>query len=95
MEQLLIVLALLQLKHLFFDWLYQPKWMWANKHIYGHYGGIAHAGLNALGTAYVVSVFYGYFWLVFTIDFLLHYHIDWAKMRLNEDGGLKPDNPNF
>ncbi len=87
MNTLLLVFLLLQVKHLIIDWIMQPQWMWSKKHIYGHWGGLTHAGFNALGTAAVIAPFFGHFFLVFIVDFLLHYHIDWAKMNLNKYTG--------
>ena len=84
MTELLVVLMLLQVKHLVIDWILQPQWMWSKKHIYGHWGGIAHALFNALGTAVVISAFYGHFWLVLWAEFVLHYHIDYLKMNINK-----------
>lgn len=96
MSTLLLVLLLLQVKHLVIDWILQPQWMWSKKHIYGHWGGIAHAGLNALGTAIVIAPFFGHFLLVLAIDFIAHYHIDWAKMNLNNWAGWGPNtHPQF
>ena len=70
--------------------------MWSNKGTYGHYGGLVHAGLNALGTAIICSYFYGYFLLVFMVDFFAHYHIDWAKMNINRITGWSPNShPQF
>lgn len=95
LTELIIVLLLLQIKHLFCDWVFQPEWMWSNKHIYGHPGGIAHALFNAVGTAAIIGLFYGHFWLVLLLDFMAHYHIDWVKMNVNNKLGLTPQNPKF
>lgn len=82
---ILLVLVLLQLKHLVVDWIMQPPWMWRNKGTYGHPGGFAHAYLNALGTAlcFILAAHNeGRIFLVLVIDFLVHYHVDWAKVTL-------------
>lgn len=91
MTELLICLVLLQAKHLVCDWVLQPKWMWANKGTYGHFGGICHALFNGLGTALIISSFYGNFLIVLLIDSLLHYHIDFAKMNILKSLELKPE----
>lgn len=78
-------MLLLQIKHLIVDWLYQPKYEWSNKGTYGHWGGIRHALKNAVGTGLCFLLFVG--WpmalLVLILDFVIHYHIDWAKMNIN------------
>lgn len=97
-NNLVLLLFFLQVKHLFLDFLLQPKWMWANKGTYGHPGGVAHAGLAGLGTAlcfYTVLPF-SMCVLVFLIDFILHYHIDWVKMNVNRIAEWKADtHPEF
>lgn len=92
---LILILSLLQAKHLFLDWILQPKWMWSNKGTYGHIGGISHAALNALGTSIIFYMFFGIFWIVFLIDFSLHYHIDYAKMKILDMYKYSPYNPEF
>lgn len=83
--ELLILLVLLQTKHLLVDWCWQPAYEWQNKGTYGHWGGIRHALKNAIGTglcfAFFVSVPVVLY--VIVIDFILHYHIDWVKMNIN------------
>ena len=93
MMSFLLLLFLLQIKHLLVDWSWQPAYEWKNKGTYGHPGGILHAFKNAIGTAAVFSFFFPHMILllvVFAIDFLLHYHIDWAKMNINRIYGWGP-----
>lgn len=85
----------LQVKHFYLDWVFQPKWMWSKKHIYGHYGGILHALINAIGTALIIGLFFGHFVLVLIIDFLCHYHIDWLKMNIKINLNQKPEDHEF
>jgi hypothetical protein len=88
---MLEILFLLQLKHLVIDWILQPAWMWQNKGTYGHLGGVSHAGVNALGTAACIGFFNpSIFLTVLVLDFLAHYHIDWAKMNINRLTGWGP-----
>lgn len=82
MNTIILLLLVLQAKHLIVDWILQPAWMWKNKGTYGHIGGIIHAGLNAVGTALCFLLVTDNFFLVLIIDFLAHYHIDWAKMTI-------------
>ena len=82
MGKLLVLLALLQAKHLIIDWILQPEWMWRNKGTYGHIGGIAHAALNAVFTSLCFLLVTNNLLLVLVVDFIAHYHIDWAKMNI-------------
>jgi hypothetical protein len=90
--QVLALMLLLQIKHFLVDWCLQPEYEWKNKGTYGHWGGIRHAIKNAIGTA----LCFGYFLdlpallIVALSDFVLHYHIDFCKMRINKKLGWGP-----
>lgn len=84
---LFYLLIALQLKHFVIDFLLQTRYQWSNKGTYGHPGGILHAGLHALGTFTVLYIFTEQAQLALYLalaDGFIHYHIDWAKMRLNK-----------
>jgi hypothetical protein len=96
----LFTLFLIQHKHLVVDFLWQPPYEWRNKGTYGHLGGISHAGKNSLGTAACLylgmpGVSVGFALWLGLIDFIVHYHIDWCKMNLNQRMGLCPEKPGF
>jgi len=83
---LIIPLILLFVKHFIWDFLYQPPYMWQNKGTFLHPGGLLHAGLHA-GTSYLILSFFminplGALILA-SLEFVLHYAIDWAKMNIN------------
>lgn len=86
----LTVFTLLLVKHFILDFLWQPKWMWANKGTFGHPGGIFHAGVHALGSMAILLYFqvepFTAF-LIFLAEFVLHYLIDWSKMNINKKMG--------
>lgn len=84
MNTLIVLLLLLQFKHLIVDWILQPEWMWKNKGTYGHFGGIVHSLFNAVFTAACFLLITSNFIIVLIIDFLAHYHIDWAKMNITK-----------
>lgn len=90
------VLLALIIKHFVCDFPLQAfPYMYNNKGIYGHLGGILHASVHAFGTAAVLLAcgFSGdiAFWGGW-IDGIIHYHIDWAKMRLGAYMGWMPNN---
>lgn len=92
MLTVLLVLALLQTKHLLVDWVWQPPYEHQNKGTYGHWGGIRHALKNAIGTGLCLALLVDSafaFWLAF-LDFVIHYHIDWCKVNLNRGFQLCP-----
>ncbi len=81
-------------------------YQYKNKGTYGHPGGLLHAGLHGLGTFIVIAGVFFYItdWTILLvwkdvfvvaaylalIDMFLHYHIDWAKMNLNNKLGYGP-----
>lgn len=90
-------LFLLFVKHFVCDFPLQTSpWMYRNKGIYLHPGGIAHSAVHALGTWLVLVFFIGeQAWMYALLDFIVHYHIDWAKLKLNKRYDLRPDNSNW
>jgi hypothetical protein len=96
-QQVLLLLLLLQLKHLVIDWLWQTPYELANKGTYLHMGGQQHAVKHAFFSA-VCFVFYTNpvsCFGVFFMDFLVHYHIDWAKVQLTQRTGWTASDPGF
>jgi hypothetical protein len=94
----LILLVLLQFKHFIIDWCWQPEYEWKNKGTYGHPGGVRHAIKNAAGTALcfaIITASLPISLLVFVLDGLAHYHMDWVKMNLNKLLLLTPATPGF
>ena len=91
MNETLILIALLFTKHFVVDFPLQHRYQYSNKGTYGHPGGILHAGIHGLATAVC-------FWwwaplsclILGFADAVIHYHIDWAKMRLNARMGWGP-----
>ena len=81
----LAVVALLLAKHFLFDFVFQTRFQLSNKHVYGHPGGLVHAGLHGLGTltAFLVATpSWGLGAAILAVEFLAHYHIDWAKEQI-------------
>ena len=74
------------------DWCWQPPYEWKNKGTYGHLGGVQHAAKNAIGTAlcFLPFVGLGLVIVVMILDFIVHYHLDWAKMNINRIKGWGP-----
>ncbi len=84
-ELALLVMAILLIKHALFDFVFQGRYQLENKHIYGHPGGLLHAGLHIVGTAsafLLVRPSLGAAAAILAGEFAAHYHIDWAKDQL-------------
>jgi len=87
-----------QLKHFVVDFLMQGPYQFLNKGTYGHPGGILHSGLHAATTFLIFVMLWGagigsipLAALLAVVEFLIHYHIDWAKVQINKRYQWKPD----
>ena len=91
---ILELFVLFQIKHFLADFPLQVwPYMFANKGTYGHPGGILHAIIHFLGTLIVLlCVKTGIFvsLLLSALDFVIHYHVDFLKMKTNAHFKLTP-----
>jgi hypothetical protein len=91
-DSVVLLLLLLQVKHLLFDFVLQGPYQLKNKGTYGHPGGILHSGLHAGGTALILLVLAvpaGTLAAIAVGEFLVHYHIDWCKEQITRRWGGK------
>ena len=79
----LILLALLQIKHWYIDFVNQTEEEVKHKGIYLDWLGVKHSLKHGFGTAVIVlSVTnFNIALAMGALDFILHYHIDWTKMN--------------
>lgn len=89
-----ILLSLLfALKHFIVDFPLQTSpYLYKNKGVYGHPGGLIHSGLHGVGTFLILLAFAPIGWVcaLSLFDELIHYHIDWAKVNINDRFGWGP-----
>jgi Protein of unknown function (DUF3307) len=84
----LVLITLLFTKHFVVDFPLQKPYQWRNKGTYAHFGGILHAGLHGTTTALVLMWYASYASILLGLfDMVVHYHIDWAKMNINQRYG--------
>lgn len=79
-------LAAFQIKHFIADFVVQTPYQFQNKGKYGHPGGFIHAGIHAIGSLpalWILSASPGAMALVVLAEFVVHYHTDWFKEKLN------------
>lgn len=83
-------------KHFICDFLLQFKYQYSNKHIFGHPGGLLHAGIHVIGTTITASCIvpeqFMYILVLASMEGILHYIIDFLKMNSNLIFNLTPDN---
>lgn len=98
-DSIFIVLAALFIKHWYVDFVVQTPKEVAEKGTYLKWGGIQHSLKHGIFTGLVVwsfvqgtvadCIFFG------LLDFVAHYHIDWAKMNINKKYGYTIEQEEF
>ncbi len=95
----LLAFVMLAVKHTIADYFLQTSYQFLNKGIYGHPGGIIHAGFHALLTlpvflilppsslALAIAIIAG--------EYVVHYHLDWSKEQLVKRYKLSQADPWF
>ena len=83
---MMFVLILLQIKHWYIDFVDQTEEEIQHKGIYLDWRGIKHSVKHGVSTFVILWVVLGWVetdlaFALATVDFLLHYHIDWFKMN--------------
>ena len=99
MEVVFVLLALLFIKHWYIDFVNQTNEEVQYKGTYLDWRGVKHSVKHGLGT---LAIFYFATdmtlvdALVFgVLDFIFHYHIDWAKININKENNYTVENPKF
>lgn len=89
----LVLLALLTVKHMFADYFLQTPAMLRARDEYLHAGRAQHCAVHVAGSALVLFGFgvnAGLVVLVLVAEFVLHYHIDFGKGVWSERAGHTP-----
>ena len=79
--------ALFTVKHIVADYILQFSWMIRDKGFYGEIGGIAHSGMHAFLTLFVLllantGLHIILLTLLSILDCVIHYHVDWVKSNI-------------
>ena len=87
----------LLVKHFLCDFPFQTKKMRDEKGTYLEMGGVHHAFAHGIATAAVFCLlgFKEVAGTMAVLDILIHYHVDYLKMKINKWAKLKPDNQMF
>lgn len=94
----LVLLFLLQFKHLFADFYMQTPRMLRDRGVYRHMGRVQHAGLHGVGSLValvLVGVPLGLALLIAFVEWVVHFHIDWAKGRWSDHTGHGPEEAGY
>lgn len=81
-------------KHFIVDFPLQTRYQYLNKGKFLHPGGLLHAIMHGIGTFLCFLTFVPMDYVVWFayLDFIIHYHIDMAKVNLNEKMGYNATN---
>lgn len=83
-DYIFLALFLLFVKHWYIDFVNQNQEEVDNKGKYGRWLGIRHSFKHGIATAFVfvlLDIDIGFAVLLGIVDFVVHYHVDWVKMR--------------
>ena len=95
-QMIVLVMFLLQVKHFVADFMLQTDQMVIEKGTYGARFGVYHSAIQAFGTFLALAWIHPFLGVVTGIfDFLVHYHVDWAKMNINKKYGYTPADHKF
>lgn len=90
---ILTVLALLFIKHYIVDFVLQTQEEITNKGKYLHWQGLKHSLKHGIGTMMVFGLL-DITWIgvaiLGTMDFVIHYHTDYVKMKLGTNDMTQP-----
>lgn len=95
---ILILLSLLQAKHMFADYFLQTPKMLEGRSAYLHIGRAQHALVHAAGSVVCFTVLGTPIWVTLAIvaaEWVVHFHIDWGKAVYTQNKGHGPADAGF
>ncbi|MCF6232892.1 MAG: DUF3307 domain-containing protein [Rhodobacteraceae bacterium] len=95
---ILLLFSLLLIKHMFADYFLQTARMIAGRGTYLHMGRAQHAAIHALLSVpcfLVIGVGLPFVLILVAIEWVVHFHIDWAKARYSDARALHPGQAHF
>ncbi|SCZ50500.1 DUF3307 domain-containing protein [Epibacterium ulvae] len=90
---LLLLLCLLQVKHMFADFFLQTPRMLSGRGAYLHLGRAQHATVHFAGSVIALLIMAAPLVFLLTIciiEWIIHFHIDYGKAKYNERKCLTP-----
>jgi hypothetical protein len=92
---ILLAVSVLLAKHAVADFFLQTSYQYQNKGIYGHPGGFLHSAIHVALTPLVYLVLAPGSLLIAGLiaigEFIVHYHVDWAKEQVTRRNSLTPE----
>ena len=91
--EVLVLLLLLQTKHMVADFFLQNAYIIQNRRFYGHPGGLLHVAIHLVGSLAALAIV-GTAPLTLAglliAEAVIHYHLDWSKDNFVARRGLTP-----
>ncbi len=94
----LLLFCLLQIKHMFADFFLQTRRMLSGRCTYLHMGRAQHAGVHAILSIpvfLVIGTGFGFVLALVAAEWVVHFHLDWAKARYSETQALTPNQARY
>ncbi len=94
----LVMLCLLQIKHMFADYYLQTPKMLSGRGEYFHMGRAQHAGVHAAGSVVVFLLFGApipFIFVTVALEWFVHFNIDYAKASYSDKKQLEPNQAAF
>lgn len=92
----LLLVLLLQIKHLVADFFLQNAYILDNRRFYGHPGGLLHVAIHLVGSLIVLVVVgttTAVLLPILAVEAIVHYHLDWSKDNFVAARSLTPRDP--
>ena len=97
-DSIYIIFAALFVKHWYIDFVNQSMEEVNGKGIYGNAYGVMHSLKHGVATGIIMFMFIADPLMAIIlgfIDFVIHYHVDWAKININKRWNYTVENPKF
>ncbi len=94
----LLLLCLLQIKHMFADFYLQTPKMLTGRGEYFHLGRAQHAGVHVVGSALIFLLFgapISFILIISALEWIIHFNIDFAKASYSDKKNLQPNQAAF
>lgn len=94
----LLMLCLLQIKHMFADYYLQTPKMLSGRSEYLHWGRAQHAGVHVVGSVFVFLLFgapWSFILIIAALEWVVHFNIDFAKASYSDKKQLSPTQAAF
>ncbi len=95
---LLLLIGAFQVKHILGDFVLQSRYMIAHRRIWGHPGGLLHAGIHgalSLPILLAADVALSLVATLLVAEMVTHYLFDWLKDNVVERKGWTPSDAPF